>query len=343
MARPSPAGVGAPGLLLALIAMLLSGVALGRATVSQTAGSTSTDGALAVCVTALAIWLPVTMLALGRTRTMARRTAVLADELASRTGPDVIALSVIEADLAAVRELLDGDTVSMVLQPIVWLPSNEVVGYEALARFADRVPPNVWFDRARSVGLDIELELHCIKRALVILPDLPPDTYLSLNASPDTLLSDRLLQLVAGPGSDRVVIELTEHVGFGDYDRYVTAVARLRELGVRLAVDDAGAGFASLRHVVSLGPDIVKLDRSLVSDIDRDSLKRSLVRGLASFARATSTCLVAEGVETPAEARALVEEGVAFAQGFWFARPQPAEWLQGRPVVGRILHVPSGR
>lgn len=286
-------------------------------------------------VATMALWAPVTGWLLVHARRLHGHTAALDRELARRRQPEILALSQLEADIAAVRAIIDGDAVTMVLQPIVWLPTNEVVGYEALARFPDGAEPPAWFERAEAAAMGTELELCCIRRALDHLDQLAVDTYLSLNASPATLLSRQLLDVLDRPDSDRVVIELTEHVRLGPYEAYTDAVARLRARGVRLAVDDAGAGFASLRHVVSLGPDIVKLDRSLVADLDRDPLRRSLVHGLASFARATHTSLVAEGVETETEALALVEQGVAFGQGFWFAPPQPVERLRHVEVVGR--------
>ena len=294
-------------------------------------------GAAAGLAAVLLVWTPLTMYLLVRARRLKLASTTLEVELARRSAPEVLALNKLEHDIAAVRAVIDGEEVAIVLQPIVWLPTNEIVGYEALARFSDGAPPPAWFERAQAAGLGIDLELCCARLALECLDVLPGEAYLSINASPETLLSAELGALLHRPESHRVVIELTEHVSLGAYESYIVAVDRLRSLGVRLAVDDAGAGFSSLRHVVSLGPDIVKLDRSLVAQIDSDQLRRSLVHGLASFARATKTSLVAEGVETEEEALTLVEEGVAFGQGFWFARPEPALAFQGLTVVGQPI------
>lgn len=322
------------GLGAALVVGLVIGVSFGLAAGSRVL---EPGPATAGLVVVLAVWAGVTGLLVRRSRLLEGLTGSLEAELTRRREPEVLALSQLEDDLRSIRRVIDGDEITMALQPIVWLPTNEIVGYEALARFADGVGPAEWFERAHLAGMGVDLELCCIRLALSCLDDLPPDTYLSLNASPETLLSDDLAALVDRPGSNRIVIELTEHLALAAYESYIEAVGRLRALGVRLAVDDAGAGFASLRHVVSLGPDIVKLDRSLVAEIDTDALRRSLVHGLASFARATKTSLVAEGVETRGEAAALVEEGVAFGQGFWFCRPGPAQSFRTRTVVGTPL------
>lgn len=294
-------------------------------------------GAVTALLVLFLAWTPFTMHLLLQAKRLKASSDALQAELTRRAEPEMLALTQLEGDVAAIRSVIDGDEVAIVLQPIVWLPTNEIVGYEALARFADGVAPPTWFERAQAAGLGTELELCCVRLALDCLDELPGDTYLSINASPETLLSAELAGLLQRPESHRVVIELTEHMSLGAYESYIAAIDRLRALGVRLAVDDAGAGFSSLRHVVSLGPDIVKLDRSLVCQIDRDELRRSLVHGLASFARATKMSLVAEGVETEAEAITLVEEGVAFGQGFWFARPGPAMTFRDLTVVGQPI------
>ena len=233
-------------------------------------------------------------------------------------------------DAHAVRAVLEADALTMHFQPIVWLPTREIVGYEALARFP--IPPSrpdLWFDLAARAGLRVELELAAVRKGLAGLGVTPEDTYISLNVSPETLLSDELPALLDGCPGDRVVLELTEHLPIVDYDAHLPRLELLRRRGVRLAVDDAGAGYSSLRHILILRPEIIKLDRTLTTGAAEDAIRRALLTSLATFAHATKTTLVAEGVETVEELDALIEYGVAFGQGYLFQRPAP---LAGLPA-----------
>ncbi len=220
-----------------------------------------------------------------------------------------------------VRAQLKVPTSQVYLQPIVWLPTSEVVGFEALTRFAAWTPDR-WFQRAWETGVGLKFELQAVKRALPTLADLPADVYLAVNVAPLTLLSTDLLKLLRNANPHRIVLELTEHAPIDKYDIYRRQLRRLRKLGVRIAVDDAGAGHASLQHIIQLGPDIIKLDRILTSNCHKDPVRRSLLRCLATFASQTKTSLLAEGVETTDEADALISHGVAFGQGYYFGRPQ---------------------
>jgi EAL domain-containing protein (putative c-di-GMP-specific phosphodiesterase class I)/DNA-binding NarL/FixJ family response regulator len=223
------------------------------------------------------------------------------------------------------RALDDEDSFSMVFQPVFSL-SGGIVGAEALARFRGppRRGPERWFAEADAVDLRRELELATMKAALSAMPDLPPRIYLSVNASPKTLLSAgfrKLLQENADPA--RVVIEVTEHARIDDYERLNAAFDRVRKLGVRLAVDDAGAGFASLRHILRLSPDFIKLDRTLISGIESDRSRQALAAGLISFAERIDATIIAEGIEQTAEVDMLTSLGVGDGQGFLLARPGP--------------------
>jgi EAL domain-containing protein (putative c-di-GMP-specific phosphodiesterase class I)/CheY-like chemotaxis protein len=226
-----------------------------------------------------------------------------------------------------IRAVIDGDGLSLVYQPIFRLRPLEVVGFEALARFPQdsRRPPIVWFREASDVGLDVELELVAIRAALGDLDRLPTDAYLSLNLSHRTARSPRLLAELDGAPLHRVVIEITEHEAVDDYEVLAAALGRLRASGARIAIDDAGAGFASLRHTLLLEPDIIKLDISLTRGIDADRAKRALARALISFAEEMRIQIVAEGIETPAELETLLGLGAGFGQGFYLARPAPLE------------------
>ena len=227
-----------------------------------------------------------------------------------------------------IRKVLDdGTTLEMVFQPIVTLADREVVGAEALARFhrSPRRAPPAWFSEAREVGLGDALELAAVKKALDALDQLTDGVFLSVNLSPETLVARGLVALMAGLGAQgkRLVVEITEHAPIADYERIGKVVGSMRARGVRLAIDDAGAGFASLRHILRLEPDFIKLDLTLVRDIHRDQAKRALAVGLISFARESNATIIAEGVETAEEASTLEELGVRHAQGYLFGYPGP--------------------
>ncbi len=231
----------------------------------------------------------------------------------------------VKRDETRIRRALDGnDKFSMVFQPIFSL-AGPMVGVEALARFKGppKRSPDLWFAEAETVGLRRELELATMRAALSALERLPEELYLSLNASPKTLLSAgfrRLLVENADPA--RIVIEVTEHAPVDDYDLLNVAFDRVRELGVRLAVDDAGAGFASLRHILRLAPDFIKLDRTLVDGIESNRSQQALAAGLISFAPRIDATIIAEGIEQVAELDMLTSLGVSYGQGFFLGRPE---------------------
>lgn len=213
----------------------------------------------------------------------------------------------------------------LVFQPIVSLGSQRVIGVEALSRFdAEPMrPPDLWFHDAWDVGLGIELELAAVGAALVRLPQLPDDVYLSVNVSPATLQAPGFAGLIATVPAQRVVIEITEHAVVDDYGPLVGSLAHLRELGIRVAIDDIGAGYSGLKHALRIAPRIGKLDMSLTRDVDTDPVKQALVTAVVSFATRTGLHVVAEGVETAAEAATLRVLGIQSAQGYFFAKPGP--------------------
>jgi EAL domain-containing protein (putative c-di-GMP-specific phosphodiesterase class I) len=217
--------------------------------------------------------------------------------------------------------LNQGLTMRLVFQPIIDLRSGRCVGHEALARF-DEAGPEMWFTEAHELGIGIELEVAAVERALRSEPDL--DGYLSLNLSPAALTSPAFHRLIVECGcADGLVLELTEHAIVDDYDEVCAVVAELRQLGARIAVDDAGSGFASMRHILAIAPEIIKLDRSLISAIDTDPARRGLARSLAQFAEEMGADLIAEGVERGEELTVCREVGIRFAQGYLLGRPAP--------------------
>lgn len=214
---------------------------------------------------------------------------------------------------------------SCVYQPIWHLPERRPIGFEALARFAcePRRGPDQWFAEAAGVGLGPELELAAIETAVHGLSSLPAPLYLAVNASPATVVDPRLARLFERLPAERLVLEITEHDAIADVKEINAALAPLRARKMRLAVDDAGAGYSGLQQILCLKPDLIKLDRALIHDIHCDPAKRSLAVALASFARATNSQLIAEGVETEAELEMLRAAGIENIQGYLLGRPMP--------------------
>ncbi len=244
------------------------------------------------------------------------------------------------------RVITDGDCLTMRFQPIVDLRFGAVVGVEALSRFGARPrrPPDRWFAEATAVGLGVDLEVAAARKALEHVPELAEGMYLSVNVSPDTVCSPKLRAALSRRRRQRIVLEITEHAPVDDYDELRRHMAMLREEGVRFAVDDVGAGFSSLRHVVALRPDFIKLDIALTLGVERDSVRSALVSTMVAFADKASTTVVAEGIETRAQLEILRELGVEYGQGFLLGRPgrMPA-WTPARTWPGRGAVDPGRR
>jgi EAL domain-containing protein (putative c-di-GMP-specific phosphodiesterase class I)/CheY-like chemotaxis protein len=230
---------------------------------------------------------------------------------------------------------------TMVFQPILDLGTSEVVGMEALARFLafPHRAPDAWIAEADTVGLLAEVELALARAALDELDRIRPPTYLAVNVSPQTAASNELRELIEGRDARRIVLEMTEHLPVEDYDVMREALGVLRPMGVRFAVDDAGAGFASLRHIVRLSPDFIKLDVTLTKRIDIDPVRQALAVALTSFADQVGANVIAEGVESAADLDALRTAGIRFAQGFLLGEPEPLA-SSGRDDLLPVVSVP---
>jgi EAL domain-containing protein (putative c-di-GMP-specific phosphodiesterase class I) len=227
-----------------------------------------------------------------------------------------------EREAAQILRFCAGEALRIVFQPLFDLGAGECIAFEALARFSSEPnrPTAAWFRSASELGLGLELELAAVRAALAQLDRLPEGVLLSLNVSPATAVSGDFCRLVE-PVAERLIIELTEHEPVDDYQPLEEALGRLRERGARIAVDDVGAGFASLRHVLRLSPDIVKLDLSLTREIEIDPSCRALASALVVFAGRTGATIAAEGIERESELDLLRELGVSQGQGYYLGRP----------------------
>jgi EAL domain-containing protein (putative c-di-GMP-specific phosphodiesterase class I)/FixJ family two-component response regulator len=227
-----------------------------------------------------------------------------------------------DARMLALERIIANREFAIHFQPVLELENLSVVGYEALARFDDGTPPLTRFGEAGRLGLRAKLEAVTFVAAVEAARALPAEAWLSLNASARLLVLPEIRQAVARIGR-RIVVEVTEHERVDDYEQVTTALARF-EPGTQLAVDDAGAGYASLRHILMLHPDLIKLDREWVEAIEDDAARQALVAGLRHFAASLDAQLVAEGIETEHELATLRNIGVELGQGYLFARPAPA-------------------
>jgi EAL domain-containing protein (putative c-di-GMP-specific phosphodiesterase class I) len=217
----------------------------------------------------------------------------------------------------------------VVYQPIVSLVTGRLLGVEALARFRAEPyrPPNEWFAEAEAVGRGVEMEIRAVELALGQLDALPAGTYMSINTSPAAAVVPRFTALVGRYPGERIVLELTEHTRVQDYEALLAALEVPRSHGVRIAVDDTGAGYAGLQHLLRLQPNVLKLDLALTRSIDADPARRALASALVTFAGEIGAVLVAEGVESVSELRTLSALGIPAAQGYHLARPASLDAL----------------
>ncbi len=248
-----------------------------------------------------------------------------ADVIADRIDEQHAAQRVQRETVARIRHAMDSGAPRIVYQPIYALRPQRLEGFECLSTFdlEPRRPPNVWFDAAAGAGLGTELELHALHKALEMLPAFAPHLSLSINCSPAAVLDGSLARTLEFADLSRIVVEITEHATVDNYTTLAATLQPLRDRGARLAIDDAGAGYASMRHILNLQPDVIKLDMSITRGIDTDASRRALARGLILFAHDIGSGITAEGVETEDEARTLGDLGVDHLQGYLLGRPMP--------------------
>lgn len=227
------------------------------------------------------------------------------------------------------RRMIDGvmseKGLSIAMQPIHDLRTNRVAGFECLSRFAangDGRGPDAWFDDAKTVGKGVDLEMFAVECALAEARKMPGNIYISLNASPETILSGRVAQTLREVEDRQIVLEVTEHERVGDFAGLAEA---LREIApfAKIAIDDVGAGYAGLRYLVDLAPDLLKLDTSLTTNIDTDLARQAMTAAIVHFAKAIGSEVVGEGIERQSELDMLRELGVHYGQGYHFAKPMP--------------------
>jgi EAL domain-containing protein (putative c-di-GMP-specific phosphodiesterase class I) len=250
-----------------------------------------------------------------------------ADLAAFEINRDLAALEAVRQKRERIGGVIETSQFSVVYQPIWDIGSKQAIGFECLSRFSalPSRPPNEWFDEAAEIGLGTALELAAIAVAVAALGSFPDHLHLAMNASAETVMSREFADVMNALPPERIVIEITEHANVDDYEDLLRALQPLRQRGFRLAIDDAGAGYSSLRHILNLRPDYIKLDMDLIRHIDIDPARRALAAALITFAADTGSTIIAEGVETASELATLQSLGVRQAQGYFLGRPMPLE------------------
>jgi EAL domain-containing protein (putative c-di-GMP-specific phosphodiesterase class I) len=236
--------------------------------------------------------------------------------------------------------ILETEDAAVAYQPIVEVDTRRCLGIEALARFPKPFSrPDETFAAAYEVGLGYELERLIVSKAWPLLDELAAGQFLTVNLTPEALLR---MTIPAREASDlpldQLVVEMTENSVVESYDILRTELEPLRRRGLRVCIDDTGAGYATLRHVVELRPDMIKIDRSLIEGVADDNARRVAVRALVGVARDLDALVVAEGVERGADFSMLADLGVHAAQGFYLQKP-----TTNRHLVSRWLRVGSDR
>lgn len=268
---------------------------------------------------------------LGALRSVRRGHSVLSDEVAGHLIAERAELAGARAgttllDREQIRNTIDARSFSMAFQPIFSLSAGVAVGIEALARLSPNLglSADMWFSEAWTLGLGVDLELAVISSALESARSRPAETFLSVNVSPNIVANPAFRALMTRFSErGRLVLEITEHEAVKDYQSLNDHLSLVRKLGVLVAVDDVGAGYANFRHVLTLRPDMIKLDVTLTAEMDTDRSRRALASGIVAAARELGATVVAEGIETRAQLECLTSLGVEYGQGFLLARPGP--------------------
>lgn len=264
-----------------------------------------------------------------------------ADIMAEFIYADLEAERIREEKRAQIASVVAEQRFEIRYQPIYRLSDDCLVGFEALTRFLDQPyrTPDRWFAEASEAGMAVDLEFAAIRKACEGLPFLPHGSSLALNLSPSSVLTSDFANFFTGLPLERIILEITEHAAVADYAALAAVLRSFRQRGLRLAVDDAGAGHASFRHVLDLRPDIIKLDMSLTRDLDQDSGRSALAKALTVFGHAVCSQVVAEGVETRSELEALRAIGITHVQGYLMSLPLQLAEAAALPAIGVPIKV----
>ncbi len=252
-----------------------------------------------------------------------------------------------ELAMTPLREIIEQRKLNALFQPIIDLKSSEFLGFEGLIRGPSDSPlhsPINLFGAATREGLSLEIEM--LSRQTVLeafaMQNLPGNLF--LNVSPQTLAdpsfkNGQTLEFMRGLNIDpaRVVIEITENQPTYDFEEMRSALLLYRTMGFKIAIDDLGEGFSSLRLWSELRPEFIKIDMHFVQGVDHDPIKLQFLKSIQSIAESCGTHVIAEGVETEAELRVVRDIGIALGQGYFIARPNPTPQLLASAETNRII------
>ncbi|WP_346353661.1 GGDEF domain-containing protein [Azotosporobacter soli] len=230
------------------------------------------------------------------------------------------------------EEIITKQQIRTVLQPIVSLESGVVMGYEALSRgpAGSRLErPDLLFGEAEQCGKLWELELLCRGKALEQAKELPASCLMFINVDPNSIKDSRFEKGLTSEllkqqqiSASCIVFEITERTAVEDYRHFRRVLENYRSQGYQIAIDDAGAGCSGLMMLAETRPQFIKIDMGLVRDVDKDSLRQALLRSICDFAQVANMKVIAEGIETFEELKALISIGVSYGQGYLLKRPQ---------------------
>lgn len=252
---------------------------------------------------------------------------VIADIIGSQLARSASMSATFDADYSSIRAALKGNQPTVVFQSIVDLDSLSPIGFECLSRFESlpKRPPNLWFDLAETFGMGVELETNAIRNGIQEYCRFPNPLFLSLNCSPSMIQSGRLNRVLDGLPLSKIVVEVTEQMHVDCFSSLRRVLAPLRAKGLRTAMDDTGAGYANLEHLIELGPDFIKLDGMFAKAVGQNASSRAMVAAIVAFANETGSTVIAEQIEDSTALRTLRGLGVHCGQGFHFSRPSPIE------------------
>lgn len=246
--------------------------------------------------------------------------AITAQFVASVMLPEAVELKGLQDRLDAV--MAHPEAMRAAFQPIVHLTSGATIAYEGLTRFpaSPELTPTQWFSAACRLGRGVDLEHAALCAVLAAARRIATDCPVAVNLSPRAALEPAIHDVLASQGR-ALIVEITEHEPFPD--DLAAGLQRLRRRGIQLAVDDAGAGYASFTQLLRLRPDVIKIDGELISGVDDDPAKRALTIALNTLASELHAKVVAEAVETAGQLQTLIRLGVEYGQGFYLGRPHP--------------------
>ncbi len=239
----------------------------------------------------------------------------------------------IEQDVVLeLRYIIDEELVVPVFQPIYYLDDYRILGWEALCRltlkYSSITNPEVLFNLALRFGYYEKLEMIVWKKAMkAALPYLRKEK-LFLNCNPYLIEGDKFSDIQAlfeevNLNCESVILEITERSAIAEYKTFYEHLTKFRKVGFQFAVDDVGGGYASLESIVETKPEVIKIDRHIIQDIDQDPFKRSIVKFIVAFCQENNVISIAEGIETKEALETLKQLGVQAGQGFYLYKPSP--------------------